>query len=135
MLMFPLPILTFTAAFKHGPRQAYAIRILRQAIAEALLSDKEAAGVQDLTPTQWARQCGNHDGAHVSYQRIFEFPRAVLKALGKALYEENSDGGLCVESQQLQRLIELNARVASAMEQREQLRMELPEPKEARRTA
>jgi hypothetical protein len=76
MLTFPLPILSFTAAFKHGPRQAYAIRILRQAIAEALLSDKEAAGVQDLTPTQWARQCGNHDGAHVSYQRIFEFPRA-----------------------------------------------------------
>lgn len=47
MLTFPLPILSFTAAFKHGPRQAYAIRILRQAIAEALLSDKEAAGVQD----------------------------------------------------------------------------------------
>jgi hypothetical protein len=95
MLTFPLPILSFTAAFKHGPRQAYAIRILRQAIAEALLSDKEAAGVQDLTPTQWARQCGNHDGAHVSYQRIFEFPRAVLKALGKA---RRTATAVCVSS-------------------------------------
>lgn len=137
MFFLPLPVTGFCAAFQHGPRQTWAMRTLQRAIAEAELSRKQAAAAQGLTATQWSVQCANRPGAHASYQRLFELPRPVLKALGKALYEEFSDGGVCVEQPDLVEIVTttraiaetarvIDAGLSAALDARQQLRMTLP---------
>lgn len=113
-MFFPvMPVAAFSGAFQHGPRQAWAIKLLRDAIASAGLSEKEAADIAGLSHPHFSRQCQNIEGSHFSYQRVFEFPAEVLKALARGLCAELDL--VCIESKDVQRLVAVNERIADAL--------------------
>lgn len=118
-MLCSFPIGALTASFKHGPKQVWAVQQLQQAIATARLSKKEAATIQGLSEPQWSRQCQNVEGAHISYQRVFEFPAEVLVALVRGLSKEL--GLVCIEQKELQQLVTVNQQIAAAIEARQQI--------------
>ena len=120
------PIGGLVAAFQHGPRQVWAVQALRQLYAGAGLSQKAAAAVQGLTEPQWSRQCQNVEGSHVSLQRTMQSPDAVLAGFGEVLIDKFApESVVTVKCDELRRLIEINQRIADALDARPQLRMDL----------
>lgn len=107
----------------------WAITVLQRVLANAAMQSKEAAAVQGLTQPQWSLQTSCREGAHVSFQRLFELPRHVLKALWIELLAEHADV-LVIDRPDFERTLAVCERLAAAVESRPQARMELDTPTE-----
>lgn len=118
-MFLTLPMGGPLASFRHGTREIWGVEVLRRAFASAGLSQKQAAYALELTEPQLSRQMKCEDGAHVSYQRLFRLPAKVIAEIGRELFEAFSGGGVCVEHEQIQRLLTANQRIAEALEARD----------------
>jgi hypothetical protein len=121
--MFP-PLFGLSSGFHHGERQVWAIAVLQRVLAGADIFPKQAAAIQDLSAPQWSLQTSCREGAHVSFQRLFQLPKPVLKALWVELLREHDDV-VVIEQAQLQRAADVCVRLADALEARQQARMEI----------
>lgn len=120
--MFP-PLFGLSTGFQHGARQLWAIAVLQRVLAAASISQKQAAAIQELSPPQWALQASCREGAHVSFQRLFELPKHVLRALWIELLKEHDDV-VVVEQAQLQHAVDVCMRLAEAVDARQPIRVE-----------
>lgn len=121
--MFP-PLFGLSTGFQHGVRQVWAIAVLQRVLANASIANKEAAAVQGLTAPQWSLQTSCREGAHVSYQRLFELPKHVLKALWIELLKEHEDV-VVIDRPDFAHSMAMCERLADALESRQQARMDV----------
>ena len=92
-------MVALSATWQSTPQSQLFVEALQDALAALRIRPKEAAHIQDLSESEWSKQCANEQRRHVSLQRITRLPPAVIRmwlkqiapAYGLRCFDRNDD--------------------------------------------